>query len=577
MSILFRLILIGFFAVLFTENQACTSYLVTKGASVDGSTMISYAADSHIRYGEIYYRSGGFHKEGEMVEIRDRSTNELLGKIPQAKETYNVVGYMNEHQVSIGETTFGGRKELLDTTGLMDYAALMFLVLDRAKTAREAIQIIADLVEEYGYPSWGESFSIADKNEVWIMEIVGKGMDFSNNKEENKNKGAVWVAMRIPDGYISAHANHARITQFPLRDGKKSISSKDFKHIHKASIEVIYAHDVIDFAREQGYFDGKDSEFSFSDTYAPLDFGAARFCEIRVWSFFRRYCDGMDEYLDYVRGNDLSKRMPLWVKPNRKLSVADLIENKRDYLQGTEFDMTKDIGAGAHQLPYRWRPLTWEYEGKTYINERATRTQQTGFSFITQARAYLPDPIGGIIWFSVDDAGTTVYVPMYSSITKVPETYAVGNGDMLTYSPTSAFWTFNKVSNFAYLRYDLMIEDIQKRQKELEDGFFGSVKECDAQALALMKDPYTKGNEEVIINLLTNYSVNAGNYTVESWNRLFEFLLVKYMDGNVKQEKNGEFIRNDWGYPAPPKHVGYPDYWKKIIIEETGDKFLMPE
>jgi dipeptidase len=568
-----------FFLILgmnFTPAFSCTSYLVTKGASVDGSTMITYAADSHIRYGELYFRRGFNYAHGRTVEVRDRSTNRVITSIPQAPVTYTVVGYINEHQVSLGETTFGGRKELKDTTGLMDYAALMFIALDRAKTAREAIQIIAELVEEYGYYSSGQSFSIADKHEVWIMEIIGKGTDLvldkKTGKQVNKDKGAVWVAIRIPDGYISAHANHARITNFPLHNGKTSVSSKHFKLINNPEVEVIYAHDVIEFARRKKYFEGTDSEFSFSDVYAPIDFGAARFCEIRVWSFFRRYHDEMEQYKDYVAGYDLTNRMPLYIKPNRKLSVTDLIENKRDYLQGTEFDMTKDVGAGPHSKPYRWRPLTWEHEGQTYFHERATMTQQTGFSYVAQARSWLPDHIGGIIWFSVDDAGSTVYVPMYCGILNVPESYREGNGDILTYSPTSAFWAFNKVSNFAYLRYDLMIEDIRKLQLKLEREFIEGLLDTDHKAQAMYaKDP--EGARKV----LTNFSVQAGNSTVEKWHRLFEFLLVKYMDGNVKHEEKGEFIRNPWGYPVPPKHIDYPDHWKELILEKTGEKFLYRE
>lgn len=569
---------ISFFICLFMYNavNACTNFLVTRGASADGSTMISYSADSHIRYGELYFRKGGTWGSEATVEVRDRSTNRLITKIPQAPVTYNVIGFINEHQVSMGETTFGGRPELQDTKGLMDYAALMFIALDRAKTAREAIQIIAELVEKYGYHSSGESFSIADKNEAWIMEIIGKGTEMVPDKKTgqlvNKNKGAVWVAIRIPDGYISAHANHARIMNFPLHDGKKSISSKHMKLINNPEVEVVYAHDVIDFARSKKYFDGKNSEFSFSDVYAPLDFGAARFCEIRVWAFFRRFNDDMEQFKDYAAGFDLKNRMPLWIKPNRKLSVSDLIDSKRDYLQNTEFDMTQDIGAGPHGCPYRWRPLTWKYDGKTYFHERATMTQQTGFSYIAQARSWLPDHVGGIIWFSVDDAGSTVYVPMYCGITRVPESYAEGNGDMLTYSPTSAFWAFNKVSNFVYLRYDLMIQDLKKVQNELETGFFNAVAETDQRALKMLKE--NPGNVAALREMLTSFSVNAGNVTVERWHRLFEFLLVKYMDGNVKQEKDGEFLRNPWGNPVTPKHIDYPDDWKQHIIRETGEKFL---
>ena len=564
------IVLILFFGV---PVLACTSYLVTKGASVDGSTMISYAADSHIRYGELYFRKGGKHAPGTLVDIRDRSTNQLITRIPQALETYQVVGYMNEHQVSIGESTFGGRPELRDSTGLMDYAALMFAALDRSKTARDAIRVIVELVEQYGYHSSGESFSIADKQEVWIMEIIGKGTNLVTDKKTGKtvnaDKGAVWVAMRIPDGYISAHANHARIMQFPMHNGKTSINSKNLKLLDRPDVEVVYAHDVIDFARRKGYYDGKNEAFSFSDVYAPIDFGAARFCELRVWAFFRKFNADMEQYKNYAAGYDLSNRMPLYIKPDRKISVQDLIASKRDYLQGTEFCMAQDIGAGAHALPYRWRPLTWEYEGKEYFHERVTVTQQTGFSYITQARSWLPDPIGGISWFGVDDAGSTVYIPMYCGMVDVPHTFAEGNGDILTYSPTSAFWAFNKVANFAYLRYDLMSQDIRKLQSEIETGFFVKVPQTDQQALAIYQD-----NPEKARRLLTDFSVQEANSTVDKWKDLFLFLLVKYMDGNVKQEENGKFLRNPHGYPVSPKHIDYPEKWKKMIIEKTGDKFL---
>lgn len=569
-----KIILLFAFTVLFTfQSFSCTSYLITKGASFDGSTMISYAADSHVRYGELYFRKGGVNEPGSMVEVRSRSTHKLITKIPQAEITHRVVGYMNEFQVSMGETTFGGRTELQDSTGLMDYAALMFIALDRAKSAREAIKIIADLVEKYGYHSSGESYSIADKNEVWIMEIIGKGtnmvLDKKTNQMVNSDKGAVWVAIRIPDGYISAHANHARITTFPLNNGRTSISSKNFKHLNRPELEVIYSHDVIDFARRKGYFTGKDSEFSFSDVYAPIDFGAARFCEMRVWSFFRRFSNDMEQYKNYAAGFDLKNRMPLYIKPNRKVSVKDLIDAKRDHMQGTEFCMTKDFGAGPHLKPYRWRPLTWKFEGKEYFNERVTVTQQTGFSYITQARSWLPDAIGGITWFSVDDAGSTVYIPMYCGMLEAPHTFAEGNGDILTYTPTSAFWAFNKVSNFAYLRYDLMSQDIKKLQAQLENSFFEKVPLIDQKALEVFATDPQKAHQ-----ILTEFSVNEANNTVEKWHRLFEFLLVKYMDGNVKHEKDGQFLRNPHGYPLPPKHIDYPDEWKRTLIEKTGDKFL---
>lgn len=549
----------------------CTNIIVTRGASVDGSVMITYAADSHIRYGELYHRPAGHHHESATVKLYDRGTAKLLGEIPQVPYTYNVIGFMNEHQVAIGETTFGGRRELRDTTGIVDYGSLMFLAMQRSKTAREAIVWITRLVEEHGYYSTGESFSISDANEAWIMELIGKGMDLytdENGKTRNRNQGAVWVAIRIPDGYVSAHANHARITTFPLADGNKSITSKDIQKIHDPAVEVVYAHDVIDFARKQGYYDGPDTEFSFSDVYAPIDFGALRFCEMRVWSFFKDVHDDMDQYYEYASGADPANRMPLFIKPNRKLSVQDIMFFMRDHFTGTELDLRNDFGAGPHHKPYRWRPLTFELDGTTYFHERSTATQQTGFSYVTQSRNWLPDAIGGIIWFGVDDAATTVYVPMYTSMTRTPETFEEGNGDMLTYSDNAAFWVFNKVANFAYLRYDLMSRDIIKVQQEFENRFAQYAPAIDKAALALYEtDP------SMAVEFLTDYSVNAGNEVVHRWKELSNFLLVKYMDGNEKQEEDGEFLRNPHGYPATPKHPGYPEWWLRKLIDETGDRF----
>lgn len=554
---------------------ACTNFLVTRGATTDGSTMITYAADSHIRYGELYFSPATHWPEGSMVTIYDRSTARPLGEIPQVPYTYQTVGFMNEHQVAIGESTFGGRNELVDTTGLMDYAALMFLATQRAKTAREAIKVIAELIEEHGYASSGESFSIGDPNEIWIMELIGKGteMKYDSKSKTNNNirKGAVWVAIRIPDGYVSAHANHARITGFPTEDGIRSISSKNLDQINSNNVEVVYAHDVVSFAREMGYFNGNQEDFSFSDVYAPLDFGAARFCELRVWSMFNRISDEMDEFRDYATG-DLSKgRMPLFIKPNRKLTPQDLMSFKRDYLQGTELDMSKDAGAGPFGLPYRWRGLTWEHEGKEYFNERATATQQTGFSFIAQMRNWLPDPIGGINWFGVDDAGTTVYVPFYCGINRVPPSWAEGYGDMLEYKDDAAFWVFNRVAHFAYLFYNRVMPDISRLQSELETKFARYTPGIDAAAITLWKEDPKLARE-----FLTDYSVNMGQQTVQQWKELGEFLLVKFLDGNVKQEKDGQFLRNPYGYPQPPAFPGYSKEWKENVVKSTGDRFLHP-
>jgi dipeptidase len=557
-------------------GRACTNFLVTKGASTDGSTFITYAADSHYLFGELYFRPATDHPAGTMMKIYEWDTGKFLGEIPQVSHTYSVVGNMNEHQVSIGETTFGGREELLDTTGLIDYGTLIYTALQRSKTAREAIKVMAELVEKYGYYSSGESFSVADPNEVWIFEMISKGVniqyDKKTKKSYNANKGAVWVAVRIPDGYVSGHANHPRITTFPSENFKNSISSKNLDKIFNPDIEFVYAYDVIDFARSKKYFSGTDDEFSFSDTYAPLDFGGARFCEARVWSFFKSVNKSMWEYFDYAKGHNLTKRMPLYIKPERKLSVHDMMNFMRDHLEGTELDMSKDPGAGPHALPYRWRPMTWKYEDKTYVNERVTATQQTGFSFVAQARSWLPDPIGGIFWFSVDDAASTVYFPAYCGITSVPEAYAAGRGDMLTYCDNCAFWTFNKVSNFAYLRYDLMHAEIAKVQNELETRFISNTPIVDNTAHELYKEEPRKA-----IQFLTDYSVNTGNYVVNRWEKLFQFLLIKFIDGNVKQEENGKFKYNEYNQcPARVSNPQYPDWWKKMVIDATGDKLLQP-
>jgi dipeptidase len=557
-------------------TNACTNFLVTKGASVDGSTMISYAADSHIRYGELYFSPAKHWPAGSMVTIYDRGTAKPLGQIPQVEYTYQTIGFMNEHQVAIGESTFGGRSELVDSTGLMDYGALMFLAIQRAKNAREAIKVIAELTEKYGYASSGESFSIGDPNEVWIMEIIGKGDNRQYDKKSktyfNSQKGAVWVAVRIPDGMISAHANHARITSFLKEDGVRSISTKNLDKILGSEIEIVYSHDVISFAREKGYFKGEDKDFSFSDVYAPLTFDAARFCELRVWSFFNEFSDEMDKHWDYATGVINKDRMPLFIKPGRKISPQDFMKMKRNYLQGTELDMSKDAGAEPFGLPYRWRGLTWKYNDKEYFNERTIVTQQTGFSFIAQMRNWLPDPIGGINWFGVDDAGTTVYVPFYCGINSVPKSWSEGYGDILTYTDDAAFWVFNRVAHFAYLFYSRVMPDIQKVQSELENSFAQFIPAIDAAALSVWKE-----NPELARQFITDFSGNMANNTLKRWKELGEFLLIKYLDGNLKQEKDGEFLRNPWGYPLPPSFPGYSDKWKENVIRDTGERFLYPK
>jgi dipeptidase len=537
--------------------NACTNFLITRGASKDGSVMITYSADSHVLYGELYYWPAKNWPTGTLVDIYEWDTGKFLGKIPQKAHTYSVVGNMNQHQLSIGETTFGGRPELVDSTGMVDYGSLIYFTLQRAKNAREAISTFSQLVSEYGYASSGESFSIADPNEVWILELVGKGQG---------KKGAVWVARRIPDGYISGHANHPRITTFPLSDGIKSISSKELDKINNPEVETVYAYDVIDVARGFKWFEGQDKDFSFSDTYAPLDFSGARFCEARVWSGFNSVNSQMGAYLDYAMGENLKNRMPLWIKPDNKLGVKDVMGMMRNYYQGTPMDMTKDIGAGPYGSTVRWRPMQWKVDGVGYIFERAISTQQTGFSFVAQSRSWLPDPVGGILWFGVDDTYYTVYSPMYCGISRVPETFAVGNGDMMTFSDNAAFWVFNQVTNFAYTRTSLLIGDLQKKQTELEDGYFKETTDIDKTASELYKK-----NPSDAVKYLTDYSVKSGNNTVMQWKELYKFLFTKFVDGNVKEK---QAIPKGYNRVNPKlSQPGYSEEWYRTIVKSTGDKF----
>ena len=540
---------------------SCTNFLISKGASKDGSTMITYAADSHVLFGELYFWPSADYPEGSMMDIYEWDTGKFLGRIKQVRHTYSVVGNMNEHQLAIGETTYGGKSELRDKTGIIDYGSLMYITLQRAKNAREAIRVIAELLNEYGYYSSGESFSISDPNEVWIMEMIGKG---------EGNTGAVWVARRIPDGYISGHANQARITTFPLEDGKISISSDNLDKINEPGIENVYAADVISLAKEMGYYKGKDSKFSFSDTYAPVDFGGARFCEARVWSGFNMVAEGMDKYTEYAMGYKLDERMPLWVKPDQKLAVQDVMEMMRDHYENTPMDMTQDPGAGAFHNGIRWRPLTWKVEKETYFNERAISTQQTGFSFVTQSRNWLPDPIGGILWFGVDDAYSTVYTPMYCGITDVPYAFAVGNGSMMEFTTDAGFWVFNQVSNLAYTRANLINPEIREKQKMMESSYVAEVTQIDKVATGLHENDPKSARK-----FITGYSVNAGNQTVDEWRDFYAYLFARFMDGNVKEARP---IPADHKYITPNiKQPGYGEEWYKKIVKETGDKFKEPK
>ncbi len=545
----------------FYQSQACTNFIVTKGASKTNACIISYAADSHVLYGELYHYPASKNAAGTLRKIQDWDSGKTLGEIPEAPETYNVMGNMNEHNLAIGETTFGGREELHDTTGMIDYGSLIYLALQRAKTAREAIKVMTDLVEKYGYYSSGESFSIADPNEVWILELIGKGSAVKYNaKKKPFAKGAVWVAVRIPDGCVSGHANQARIQTFPLAaKNSNSITSKDTKRWDDPRVDVIYASDVIDFARACGYFSGADKDFSFSDTYNPVDFGGARFCDARVWSFFKEVNGDMQQYLDYAMGHDLKNRMPLYVKPNRALGVEDIAAAMRDHYEGTPMDMTKDAGAGAYARPYRWRPMTWQLDSVNYVHERATATQQTGFWFVAESRAPF-----GVLWFGVDDASTSCLTPIFSCSTDVPECFKVGNGDLLTYSPTSAFWLFNRVTNFAYLRYNAMSADIIKVQQGFE-------KESREQVERLIVRAMPMSDLSKVDAMLTDFSVQRAEEMMRRWHNLDQYLLVKYIDGNIKKESGANFARTPYNGCPSPIQPQLPERERRAIVKDNGE------
>ncbi len=530
-----------------TPAEACTNFIVTKGASTDGSILVSYAADSHGLYGALYHTPAGRFKAGAMMPVYEWDTGRYLRNIPQVARTWSTVGNMNEHSLIISETTYGGREELADPQGGIDYGSLIYITLQRATTAREAIATIAELANTYGYASSGESFSIADTEEVWIMELIGKGSKL-DAEGKNTRKGIVWVARRVPDGYVSGHANQSRITTFPLNDKEN----------------CLYSDDVISFAREMGYFNGKDEEFSFADAYAPTDFGTIRGCDARVWAFFRHVADGMDAYTDYAMGYAPKNRMPLWVKPRTKVSPKTVFDCMRDHYEGTPMDMTRDLGAGGHNCPYRWRPMNFEVDGKTYLNERATATQQTGFWFVAQARPHVSKDMG-ILWFGVDDAATSCLTPIYCSTTVVPECFREGNGTMLKYSPTSAFWLFNRVANFAYLRYDMIAGDVRKATDKWENDHLVEVADIDAQA-AKMSDKKRQ-------KFLSDYSAREAQELFDTWQELDRYLLVKYIDGNLKTETEpGKFLDNGNGRDIPDKiqFPGYNEKWKRAVANDNG-------
>ena len=537
-----RLILTLTFAVGAVTAFACTNFIVTKGASTDGSVMVTYAADSHQLYGALYYTPKGKFKPGATLRVEEWDSGKYLGDIAQVPVTYATVGNMNEHSVIITETTWGGLPQLEDPNGKIDYGSLIYITLQRAKTAREAIATIAELANTYGYASSGESFSIADASEAWIMELIGKG----DSTNDPSRKGIVWVAYRIPDGCISAHANQARITKINFNDPEN----------------CLYAEDVISFARKNDLYNGSDKDFSFCDTYAPADFGAMRGCEARVWSFFRTFSEGMDKYIDYALGVNANNKMPLWIEPTEKISPKALFDAMRDHYEGTPMDMTTDIGAGGHHLPYRWRPMYFTVDGVEYCNERATATQQTGFWLCGQAR----EGKTGILWFGVDDAATSALTPIYVNTTEVPWCLSEENGSMLKYSDTSLFWITNRVAQFAYLRYDLIGKKVREYVDMWENNMLEAVKLVD---VAIGNTPKAKKKAQIA----TKFSTEHAQLLFDTWTMLDKYLMVKYIDGNVKgEDENGKFIDNGNGKDIPGKieQPGYSEKWKRAVAADNG-------
>ena len=527
--------------------DACTNLIAGKKATTDGSVMVTYAADSHNLYGMLTHTPAADHAPGTMRKVVEWDTGKPLGEIPQPAHTYNVVGNINEHQVAIGESTWGGHEELVDTTGnsVIDYGSLIQIALERSKTAREAIEVMTDLVDKYGYASSGESFSIADKNEVWVLELIGKGAE----------KGAVWVAVRIPDDAISGHANEPRIRKVDFKDKKNVLHSKD----------------VISFARKRGYFNGKDEDFSFADAYAEHDPATRRGCDGRVWSYFRRFDPKADAYYAWCNA-DTDEPMPLYIVPERKVSVAEMQESMRDHFEDTPFEMTSDVGSGPNHVPYRWRPMEYEVDGKKYLMERAIATQQTGWSFVSQSRDWLPDAVGGVLWFGTDDTNTSVFMPFYCSMTEVPA--QLDHGDINTFSFDSNFWMTNWVANQAYNRYDLMIPDIRKVQKGLEDKYQSSRASREAELTKLAE----AGDMAALQKEVNAEGAAIAKEATDAYRDLGQYLFVKFMDGNMKKtDENGNFIKSEYGLPVYPTFPGYDKKYYENIVRESGDHFLVKE
>lgn len=538
-------------ALISVSAFACTNIIVGKKASADGSVFVSYSADSYGMYGNIYSHRGGVHPQGEMRKVYDWDTNKYHGEIAQAQRTYNVVGQMNEHQVSITETTFGGREELWETEGIIDYGSLIYIALERATSAREAITIMTALVDEYGYCSEGESFSICDKNEAWIMEMIGKGKG---------QKGVVWAAVRIPDDCVAAHANQSRITRLSQYDKKSVLCSKD----------------VIKFAREKGYFTGKDSEFSFRDAYAPNDFSAVRYCDARVWSIFNRLCDGMDKYVDYAAGKDLKGEMPLYMKPKKPVTLQDVMNGMRDHYENTPFDIRDEVGAGPYNMPYRPTPLSWEVDGKKYFNERPVCTQQTAFCFVGQMRSWMPDALGGIAWVTNDDPNMAPFVPLYCSIDQVPRCFCriEGEQDDVTFSWKSAFWLQNTVSNMVYPYYEKMFPDLLSYRESLDRSFGARVPVWEKTVM---------GGDSIYNVYTTNFTNECAEQMMQQWTELFQYLVVRHNDMALKKVADGgvnvpvgkRFKKTEHGLAEAPDRPGYPEAYRKAIVEKEGEKYLM--
>lgn len=523
------------------EASACTNLIVGKKASVDGSVLVSYNADDYGMFGHLCHYPAGTHQKGEMRKIFDWDTGEYHGEIPEAPVTYNVIGNINEFQLSIGETTYGGREEMVDTTGILDYGSLIYVTLQRAKTAREAISVMTSLVEKYGYCSSGETFSICDPNEAWIMEMMGTGPG---------SKGVVWVAMRIPDDAICAHANQSRIGKFDIKDKKNVVCSKN----------------VISYARKMGWFTGKDADFSWKNTYARPDFSGRRFCDARVWSFFNHYQKGFDRYLPWALGKDPNAEdMPLWIVPDRKLSVHDVQMGMRDHYEGTAMALdTTNVGGGIYQMPYRPTPLQFKVDGKTYFNERPISTQQTAFSFVSQLRSWMPREIGGVIWFGNDDANMIAYTPVYCGNTVQPECYNTPGADAVTFSDKNAFWVCNWVSNMVYPRYSQIFPELQAVRDSLESSYFARQADFEKKAMNLYAT-----DKPAALRMLNEYSVEKAQQMLAEWKNLAIRIIVKYNDMGVKQEKNGKILKR-------VMRPGYPESFARKLVKETGDWYAVP-